>query len=114
MKGHYRLDQIPSRKPAAVEALILTSVMTWLVSGHLLEALRRQLGEKSRRLREDRWAALFASAATSVLDVLTLPSRAAGAIARRLESMLLHEAIDPNVKRMSLIERVDMESVWSR
>ena len=93
---------------------MLASVITWLVSGQLLEALRKRDAQNARRLRAERWAALFASVAASVLDVMTLPASAAGAIARRLEPMLLYEAIDPNAKRSSLLEKVDMEAVWSR
>jgi len=33
---------------------------------------------------------------------------------RRLEPMLLYEAIDPNAKRKSLLQQVDQETVWSR
>ena len=114
MKSHYRLEQMPSRKPAVVEALVLTSLITMMVSKQLLEAVRQRLQEKAGRLREERWAALLASVAADVLDVVLLPARAAGVLARRLEPMLLHEAIDPNAKRKSLLQRVDQETVWSR
>lgn len=114
MKSHYRLDQLPSRKAAAVEALVLTSLITMMVSRELLEAVRRRVGEQARRLREERWAALLSSVAADILDVVLLPARTAGVLARRLEPMLLHEAIDPNARRMSLPERVDQEAMWSR
>lgn len=65
-------------------------------------------------MREERWAAPFASVATSVLDVLLLLLRTAKALARRLESMLLHEVIDPNISRLSLLERVDRGVAWAR
>ena len=114
MKSHYRLESMPSAKAAAVEALVLATLITQIVSGELLRAVRRRMRDRTRRLKEERWAALFAAVAASVLDVMTLPARAAGTIARRLEPMLLHEAIDPNVGRHSLLERVDQECVWSR
>ena len=56
----------------------------------------------------------FAAVATSVLDIMTLPARAAATIVRRLRSMLLYEAFDPNAARSSLLEKVDKEAVWSR
>jgi len=103
MKSHYRLEQ-----------MVLTSLITMMVSKQLLEAVRQRLQEKAGRLREERRAALLASVAADVLDVVLLPARAAGVLARRLEPMLLHEAIDPNAKRKSLLQRVDQETVWSR
>ena len=114
MKSHYRLEQIPSRKAAAVEALVLASLITMMVSKQLLEAVHRRLRENASRLREERWASLLSSVAADVLDVVLLPARAAGVLARRLEPMLLYEAVDPNAKRMSLLQRVDREAMWSR
>lgn len=114
IKSHYRLEQMPSAKAPVIEALVLSSLITQIVSGQLLEAVRRAAGVRARRLKEERWASVFAGAAASVLEVMTLPGRAAGEIARRLEPMLLYEALDPNARRLSLLERVDQEAVWSR
>ena len=114
MKSHYRLEQMPSRKAAAVEALVLTSLITMMISKQLLEAVRERLKDKDGRLREERWASLLSSVAADVLDVVLLPARVANELARRLEPMLLYEAIDPNAKRKSLLQQVDQETVWSR
>ena len=114
MKSHYRLESMPSAKEAVVKTLVLASVITQIVSGQLLEAVRQRAGEQARRLKEERWATLFATVATSVLDVMTMPARVASALARPLERLLLHEALDPNAQRPALLRRVDMESVWSR
>ena len=114
LKGHYRLEQMPSAKPAAVEALVLASLITMVLSKQLLDAVRQRLRHDAARLREERWASLLSSVAADVLDVVLLPRRAASVLARRLESMLLYEAIDPNAKRKSLLQRVDQETVWSR
>jgi len=114
MKSHYRIESMPSAKEPIVQALVLASVITQIVGGELLVAVRRRLRDQAARLKEERWASLFATVATSVLDVMTMPARAAGALARPLEAMLLHEAIDPNAQRPAMIRRVDMESVWSR
>ena len=51
---------------------------------------------------EQRWAAIFAAAAPAILDIVLLPPRVSKVIARRLESMLLHEAPDPNRSRQLL------------
>lgn len=117
LKSNYRLDEFPTRKAAVVEALILASVLTLLVSRQLLDvqvgpeyaldAVRRRLRRQPHRVPEGRWASLFSAVAIMILDIFMLPARLARALARRLEPMLLHEARDPNVKRLLLLERVD-------
>ena len=114
LKTHYRLDELPTRKPAIVEALILSSVITLLVSRRLLDIVRRRLRRKRHRVPEGRWASLFAAIALSILDLLLLPAHTAKALARRLEPMLLHEATDPNISRLLLLERVDRGVAWAR
>ena len=114
LKSHYRLDELPTRKGRIVEALILSSIITLLVSRELLDAVRRRLRRLRHRIPEGRWASLFAAAASSILDLLTLPARTARALARRLEPMLLHEAIDPNRGRLLLLQRVDQGLAWAR
>lgn len=114
LKSRYELEALPSAKADAVEALILSSVIGLLASRRLLEAVRRQLSEDRRRVREERWSALLATLGTSVLEVVLLPTRVAVALGERLEAILLHEAPDPNVKRLSLLERVDQGKQWAR
>jgi len=62
---------------------------------------------------EQRWATIVAAAATAILDIILLPPRVSRVIARRLESMLLHEAPDPNRSRQLLIERVECSLAWT-
>ena len=114
LKSHYRLDELPTRKAPVVEALILASIITLLVSRRLLDAVRKRLRRLARRVPEGRWASLFAANALSVLDLLTAPARAAKVLATRLEPMLLHEALDPNASRPLLLERVDQGIAWAR
>jgi putative transposase len=114
LKSHYRLDQLPSRKAPIVEALMLSSVITLLVSRRLLDAVRKRLRRNRHRVPEGRWASLFAAVALSILDLLVLPQRTAKALARRLEPMLLYEAPDPNVSRLLLLQRVDQGVAWAR
>ena len=50
MKSHYRLEQMPSAKATVVEALVLSSLITQVVSGQLLGVLRRGARDRARRL----------------------------------------------------------------
>jgi putative transposase len=114
LKSHYRLAELPTRKARIVEALVLASIITLLVSRRLLDAVRRRLRTLRDRIPEARWASIFAAAAITILDLLLMPSRTARALARRLEPMLLHEAVDPNAKRLHLLQRVDQGVAWAR
>ena len=113
LKSHYRLDQLPSAKAPVVEALLWASIITLLVSRTLLDAVRRRLKPLRHRIPDGRWARVFAAGATSILDLIVLPERIARALAKRLEPMLLHEAVDPNTKRLLLLERVDYGLAWT-
>jgi IS4 transposase len=113
LKTHYRLDELPTRKAPIVEALILTSIITLLVSRRLLDAVRKRLRRSPYRIPEARWASLFAAVTGSILDIVLLPARTAKALAQRLEPMLLREATDPNRSRLLLLERVDQGAAWA-
>jgi len=113
LKSHYRLDQLATRKAHIVEALIWSSILTLLVSRRLLDTVRRRLRRQGHRIREGRWAALFAAVAHSIIDLVLLPKRFARDLARRLEPMILHEAVDPNRSRLLLLERVDRGVAWA-
>ncbi len=106
MKSYYRLDDMPSRKAHVVETLLLAAVVTMLASRRLLWAVREKLRGRKGSVPEGRWAAVFSSVATDILDLLLAPARQVRPIARWLEAMLLHEAIDPNVSRQLLMARV--------
>lgn len=112
MKSYYRLEDMPSRKPHVVETLLLASVVTMLASRRLLRSVREKLRGAKGRVPEGRWAALFASVASQILDILLTPARHARAMARWLEAMLLHEALDPNVSRQLLLERIQNGVTW--
>ena len=113
LKSHYRLEDLPTRKAHIVEILLLGAVITLLVSRHLLDAVRHRWRRRNWMMPEQRWAALFAAVAPAMLDILMLPPRASKVLARRLESMLLHEAPDPNRSRRLLIERVEAGVAWT-
>ena len=113
LKSHYRLDDLPTSKAHIVEVLLLGAVITLLVSRRLLHAVRERLQRTAYKMPEQRWAALFAGAASAILDIVVLPARVSKVLARRLESMLLHEAPDPNRSRRLLIERVESGAAWA-
>ena len=112
MKSYYRLEDMPSRKAHVVETLLLASVVTMLASRRLLRAVREKLRGARGAVPEGRWAAVFAAAASQILDLLLAPARFARATARWLEAMLLHEALDPNVSRQLLLARVQNGVRW--
>jgi putative transposase len=113
LKSHYRLADLPTRNGRIVEALILSSLITLLVSRRLLDAVRERLRRLRHRIPESRWAALFSAAAPNLLSLLMLPARAARTLARRIEPVLLHEAVDPNKSRLLLLQRVDQGVAWA-
>jgi len=107
MKSHYGLEGVPSRKPPIVEALLYATLVTLVVSRRLLRAVREALRGRPHAVPEGRWAAIFAAAASSILDLLLVPARLARGLARWTEAMLLHEAVDPNLSRQLLLARVE-------
>jgi len=112
MKSHYRLDDMPSRKKHIVEALLLASVVTLLASRRLLQAVRDKLRDARRCVPEGRWAGVFSSVAGQLLDLMLAPAKIAAAMARWVEMMLLHEAVDPNISRQLLLARVQNGVAW--
>lgn len=106
-KQHYRADQMPSGKREVVETLLYAALLTWLVSRALLCALRRGMGARGQRVPEERWAALLGSVAQELLRLVLHPTEATSRRTGDLLRMLLHEAVDPNVKRRQLLERVE-------
>ena len=57
-------------------------------------------------------ALLFASVAAQILDLMLAPAKMAAAMARWVEAMLLHEAVDPNLSRQLLLTRVQNGVTW--
>jgi len=107
LKSHYRAEDMPSSNRHVVEALVYAVLITFVVSRHLLAALRRKLGPLGSRVPDERWAALFAAAALDILRILVWRPALAAALAHSLEANLLHEAVDPNAGRALLLRRVE-------
>jgi putative transposase len=107
LKASYRLEDMPSRKRAIVEALLYASLVTFVVSGAVLAAVRKKLGALGARVPDERWATVFATAARDVLKVVVRRSAESVLLARETEAGLLDEAVDPNVSRALLRQRVE-------
>ncbi len=104
LKAQYRLDQMPSSKRHVVEALLYAAFIAFMVSRALVERIRRLLpGEDHHRLREERWAVVFASAAVDLLALVLRRGRAASTAEPYVERMIRREAIDPNKTRVGLL-----------
>jgi len=112
MKSDYRLDQVHTSKRHIVETLLYASVLTLLVSRKLMRAVREKLRSTRRQIPEGRWGAVFAEFATGVLQMVLAPAELAQHAAVWLEATLLHEAVDPNLSRPLLRERVEKAEAW--
>lgn len=107
LKSHYRLEELPSRKPEVVKALVYAAALTLMVSRCLLHAVRRALGDGAERLKHHRWAILVSSNAADLLRLVLRPPRQTQYLDRDLQKLLLYEAPDPNVRRSSLLQAVE-------
>jgi len=101
-KGELRLDEVPSRKKEVVEALIYAAILTMLLTQRLFAFLRAKAGEHARRVTLGRVAAAVRQFASDLLGLVTglgtnMPSG-------RLQRLLLHEAVDPHLRRPSVLE----------
>jgi len=106
LKTYHRLAQLPSSKPHIVEALLKSSLLCLAASRALMRRVQRMLDpELKEHVRHQRWAALFASCARDILLCVLAPTTPR-ALARNLERLLLHEALDPN-RRRGLLANVE-------
>jgi len=112
MKSSYGLEEMPSRKRHIVETLLYASVVTLLVSRRLLLAVREKLKGTQRNAPEERWGGIFKQVSQALLDVVLAPGKLALELSRKLEAMLIHEAVDPNKSRRPLIQRVENGEAW--
>jgi len=103
-KSEFRLDELPSRKPAVVEALIYAAVITMLVTRRLHALLRARAGDRARRVTAGRVTALVRHLAHDLLR-LVAARRHDRRLERELSHLLLHEALAPHLHRIGLLER---------
>jgi hypothetical protein len=101
LKSHYRLDQIPSRKRDVVEAMLYAALLSLAASRALLHALRSAV-RPGFLLPARRWSVLLNQHAYDLLAVVV-----AGRDDPALLDLLLHEAPDPNRRRLHLLQSVE-------
>lgn len=107
LKSGYRLDQMPSRNPHVVQALIYAALLTLAASRRLHRTLTARWKLPKARVPFDRWFGLFAAVAERMLEAMFHRSGRA-ALLHRLETVLRHEALDPNRRRVPLACRAEM------
>jgi len=112
LKSHFRVEDLPSRKRHIVEALLYVAIVAFVVSRHLLAAVRRELGADAALVPEERWAILFARCGRDLLRLMLWPPRDAAPLARRLEPFLLHAAVAPDHARAPLLARVESRTQY--
>jgi len=105
LKNLYRLDQLPSRKPHIVEALVLASLLGVAASRALRTAIEH--GYRTRPLPSQRWSLLLGAVAHDLLTCILGPQARAIRTERELLRLLVDEGPDPNVGRASLLEAVE-------
>lgn len=114
LKGQFRVEDMPSRHRAVVEALVYAALIALAVSRELMATIRKCLGKRGERVPQERWSKLFAEAARDLLRAL---ARRASVFTRALlanvERTLLYEAVDPNLGRLLLLKRVETGSQFS-
>jgi IS4 transposase len=110
MKASYRLEDMPSAKRVVVETLIYATILTLAASRALHAALARRLRRRGPRLPVERWGIVFADVADQLLAIVAGPAGERRVLAKRALRFLEHEAVDPNVTRRHLLQRVVQSS----
>lgn len=112
LKSDFALEDMPSRNPAVVQALLYASIITWLVGQELLALIRHRLKGNARRVTSLRWSRLMHECAADLLRLVVGPP-GQRQLAALVERLLIHEAPDPHRRRHSLLEDVETgEATW--
>lgn len=101
LKSGYRLCGNRSRRKEVVETFIYSAVLTLIVSRRLLRAVTPLLGTRAERVTPSRWWRVFVTYAYDLLFVVTEHSRET-ARTQRLLLVLMHEVVDPHLRRRPL------------
>jgi IS4 transposase len=107
LKGSYRMEQMPSRRREVVESLLYAAFITCVLSKSLLQAITQSIQGMADRIRLERWARLFYENAELLLLIMTAPMNIARYLQRQFLTMIETEIIDPNKKRLSLLQRTE-------
>jgi putative transposase len=101
LKTHYRLDQLASRNPQVVEALLYAALLSLAASRALRHALR-DAAKTAIVIPQRRWAALVSQYASDLLlAVIT------GREDPMLVKLMLYEGADPTRTRPNLLQAVE-------
>ena len=111
LKTHYRIDDVRSRRRSVTECLLYASLLTLVVSRRLHRLLAPDYDRLRQRHPLDRWAVLFAAVAQDLLELLVGPRSRRTVLALRLRRLLLHEARDPNRRRILLPMRAQLGQI---
>ena len=103
LKSRYRLDLIPSAKPAIVEAFIWIGILTLLCSRRLFLMVRSVNPKKAKRFTHLLWAKVFAEHAHRLMDAI-LESNDLECTIWTLMEIYESQAVDLNVNRERLME----------
>jgi len=106
LKHSYRIEQLPSSKRHVVEALLYASILTLAVSRRMLQIVAARIKHGVDRVPMERWAIVFHAVAPDILLIVVGPRRIRRFLWHRVFLFLRHEAVDPNVSRKLLLQRV--------
>jgi len=106
LKHSYRIEQLPSSKRHVVEALLYASILTLAVSRRMLQIVAARIKHGVDRVPMERWAIVFHAVAPDILLIVVGPRRIRRFLWHRVFLFLRHEAVDPNVNRKLLTQRV--------
>ena len=101
------MEQMPSQRKAVVDSLIYAAFITCVLSKSLLQAITESLQGMVHRIRLERWAKLFYESAEILLLIMTAPVNIARYLQKQFLTMIETEIIDPNKKRLSLLQRTE-------
>ena len=102
LKGLYRLDQIPTANPNAIEALIWVAIITMLISRRVYLLVRSSNPQKAVRFTHLRWAKIFAEKSSRLcMEILAFLD--VGYDLMELYLVYESQAVDPNVNRHRLM-----------
>jgi len=104
LKSNHRMGQIPSTKRHIVEALVYTAFIGLMISRKFQNEFRRITKKLTANIPNERWAVVWASISTDLLDLVLRPLRDRTA-EKYLLSMIQREAFDPNRSRKRLAEK---------
>jgi IS4 transposase len=102
LKSQYRLDQMPTANPHAVEALVWTALITMLVSRRLYLVVVDGKGIDAIRYTRLRWSKIFVERATRLFDFLLNYMDIEDGFDKAL-AFYESPALDPNVRRRRMM-----------